>query len=101
MSGKEISTSHNNNRGFAEVSFPLTLFVSTPPYLALTLGSWIVSRLVPVTVIIVLPLRKHTNSPEVNTRAGGRPSPADGGSGGTYFRMVQFGSTPAMVGSSV
>lgn len=30
--------------------------VSTPPYLALTLGSWMVRRLVPVTVRVVLPL---------------------------------------------
>lgn len=44
-----------NNRG---QSFVLTLLVSTPPYLALTLGSWMVCRLVPVTVISVLPLRR-------------------------------------------
>lgn len=41
--------------------FVLTLLVSTPPYLALTLGSWMVSRLVPVTVITVLPLCTHTD----------------------------------------
>lgn len=40
----------------------LTLFVSTPPYFARTLGSWIVSRFVPVTVITVLPLRTHTHT---------------------------------------
>lgn len=49
----------------------LTLLVSTPPYLALTLGSWIVNRLVPVTVIRVLPLcthtHTHTNRLEINT----------------------------------
>lgn len=46
--------------------YGLTLLVSTPPYLALTLGSWMVNRLVPVTVIMVLPLRIHTRGVQVN-----------------------------------
>ena len=40
--------------------FLLTLVVSTPPYLARTLGSWMVCRLVPVMVREVLPL-KHSH----------------------------------------
>lgn len=43
----------------------LTFVVSTPPYLALTLGSWMVSRLVPVTVRVVLPLSEQTNNTSI------------------------------------
>lgn len=40
----------------------LTFVVSTPPYLALTLGSWMVSRCVPVTLRGVLPLQRRDRS---------------------------------------
>ena len=89
---------------FAADAFELlTLLVSTPPYLARTLGSWMVSRLVPVTVITVLPLRTHkqTHTFRLQINNADRSVAARTPIGHVYLGMVQLGSMLVMVGSSV